>query len=68
VAVDQGIADAKGRLGAAYRFKRDDEKALQEARVNLAAATLNRDIRRALAAGVTPAQRREAMRILNGKA
>lgn len=68
MAVDQGIADAKGKLGAVYRFKPTDLEAQQKARVDLAAATLYRDIRRALAAGVTPAQRREAMKILNGKA
>lgn len=68
MAVDQGIADAKGKLGAVYRFRPEDKDAQAEARVNLAAATLFRDIRKALAAGVTPMHRREAMRILNGKA
>lgn len=68
MAVDQGIADAKGKLGAVYRFKPADEKAIAEARRNLAAATLNRDIRTALAAGISPDQRREAIRILNGRA
>jgi hypothetical protein len=68
MAVDQGIADAKGKLGAAYRFKRDNPAALENARRELAAATLYRDIRKGLSAGLTQEQRREAMRILNGKA
>jgi hypothetical protein len=64
MAVDQGIADAKGRLGAAHRFKKGDEKALAAARLDLEAAKLMRDIRKALDAGITPAQRREAARLL----
>lgn len=67
MAVDQGIADAKGKLGAVHRFKPNDEAAIAEARRGLAAATLNRDIRKALAAGITPEQRRTAMKILNGR-
>ena len=68
MAVDQGIADAKGKLGAAYRYKKDNPEALQKARVELAAATLYRDIRKALAAGITAEHKRNAVRILNGKA
>lgn len=68
MAVDQGIADAKGKLGAVYRFKPGDEKAIAAARRDLAAATLFRDIRKALAADLTGDQKRNAIRILNGRA
>lgn len=68
MAVDQGIADAKGKLGAVHRFKPDDAEAIAAARRELAAATLNRDIRKALAAGVTSDHKRTAIRILNGRA
>lgn len=66
--VDQGIADAKGKLGAVHRFKPDDKAAQEDARINLEAAKLYRDIRRALEAGIKPEHKKVAARILSGRA
>jgi hypothetical protein len=57
---DQAVADAKGRLGAATRYKNGVEQARRE----LNAALLHRDIRKALEAGLSDDQIEAARRLL----